>query len=148
MKISIHLYNELREALSRVDLNQMDSSLLEDINLACKTLLDNQIVPQKDEEFWKGLQKESERILSKRHNKHFVAIKVSSVAELVERIMPIFGAENAARIICSFHDWSVFQDEDLLTISNLHKILTDVEIADKLFSLLCKERCRRNPNLN
>ena len=147
MKTSKECYNELKKALSLLDLNLADSLLLEEISFACKEFLAYKLLPKEDEKFWKGLQKEVKKILSNRDN-NFVEIKASSIAELIERIAPIFGAENTAKIICSFKDWGVFSDDDLFTISNFYEYINDEKVADELFSLLCKERCRRDPSLN
>ena len=147
MKISIDIYSELKKALSGLDLNKADSIVLAEIDSACQLILDNFPIPQEDVSFWKSLQQNIKDILSKRGNE-VVTIKVSSVAELIEKVAPIFGVENTAKILCSFPHWNTFREEDLQTINDFHKSLRKSEIADKLFHLLCKERCRRNPTLN
>lgn len=148
MKISISDYSELKKQLKNLDLNQIsDWETLLLLGVLCMTILEKPNTPEQDIPFWEGLRKEvKQRFLNLMPST--TVIQVKSISELIKKFTPVMGKENIAEVICSFPHWELLTDKDMAVINEFYCSLPAGALSDKLFALLCQERCRRNPNLN
>ena len=143
MKTKFDTYEQAKEYFSALKTSSIRT--VEDLALAFSFCLDrlNSKIPDEDYDFWMECTDKLNHKISRMRCLDGLRTDQDIITQLKER----FSIQDVAFILSFSMDWENASDEELKYISNFHKTLPEGDGEKTLFKELCRERCRRSPEL-